>query len=70
LDFNHLTQQLYVADAYIGLMVVGPEGGLATELVRGVNGVPFRFLYGVGLDPLTGDVYFTEFSSVYSLRYF
>jgi len=32
LDFNPGTQQLYVADAYVGLMVVGPEGGLATQL--------------------------------------
>jgi strictosidine synthase len=68
LDFNPLTRQFYVADAYVGLMVVGPKGGLATKLAGGVNGVPFRFLYGVGLDPLTGDVYFTEFSKVYQLR--
>ncbi|XP_059436086.1 protein STRICTOSIDINE SYNTHASE-LIKE 11-like [Corylus avellana] len=68
LDFNPLTQQFYVADAYVGLMVVGPKGGLATKLAGGVNGAPFRFLYGVGLDPLTGDVYFTEFSNVYQLR--
>lgn len=69
MDFNTLTQQLYVADAYIGLLVVGSNGRLGTILASGVNGRHFRFLNSVGLDPLTGDVYFTEFSAVYQLRY-
>jgi hypothetical protein len=69
LDFNILTQQLYVADAYFGLLVVGSNGRLGTILASGVNGTRFRFLNSVGLDPLTGVVYFTEFSAVYQLRY-
>ncbi|XP_062158738.1 protein STRICTOSIDINE SYNTHASE-LIKE 12-like [Alnus glutinosa] len=68
LDFNILTQQLYVADAYFGLLVVGSNGRLGTILASGVNGTRFRFLNSVGLDPLTGVVYFTEFSVVYQLR--
>ncbi|XP_062158734.1 protein STRICTOSIDINE SYNTHASE-LIKE 12-like [Alnus glutinosa] len=67
LDFNILTQQLYVADAYFGLLVVGSNGRLGTILASGVNGTRFRFLNSVGLDPLIGVVYFTEFSVVYQL---
>ncbi|XP_062158737.1 protein STRICTOSIDINE SYNTHASE-LIKE 12-like [Alnus glutinosa] len=51
LDFNILTQQLYVADAYFGLLVVGSNGRLGTILASGVNGTRFRFLNSVGLDP-------------------
>jgi hypothetical protein len=45
------------------------SAGNPTRIASGVNGVPFHFLFGVGLYPLTQDVYFTEFSVVYQLRY-
>lgn len=68
--FNNLTGQLYIADAYSGLLVVGSNGGLATPVATTAEGVPFRFLNGLDVDQLTGDVYFTDASSVYELRYY
>ncbi|KAK4567863.1 hypothetical protein RGQ29_003581 [Quercus rubra] len=68
LEFSISTNQLYVADAYFGLSVAGPIGRLTTQLANSVNGVPFRFLDGLGLHPSTGDVYFTQFSATYQLR--
>lgn len=70
MEFSISTNQLYVADAYFGLSVAGPKGRLTTQLANGVNAVPFRFLDGLGLHPITGDVYFTQFSATYQLRYF
>jgi hypothetical protein len=44
LRFDQKTGDLYVADAYKGLMRVGPGGGEATVLVNQVDGVPLRFV--------------------------
>nr|POE69135.1 protein strictosidine synthase-like 12 [Quercus suber] len=68
LEFSISTNQLYVADAYFGLSVAGPKERLTTQLANSVNGVPFRFLDGLGLHSITGDVYFTQFSATYQLR--
>lgn len=70
MEFSILTNQLYVADAYFGLSVVRPKERLTTQLTNSANGVPFCFLDGLGLHPITGDVYFTQFSATYQLRYF
>lgn len=53
----------------MGLHVVGPNGGLATKLTSEAEGVPFKFTNGVDIDETTGDVYFTDSSSVYPRRY-
>ncbi|XLU67860.1 hypothetical protein S245_026913, partial [Arachis hypogaea] len=37
------TGDLYIADAYFGLMKVGPEGGPAISLATEAEGVPLRF---------------------------
>ncbi|KAK9166706.1 hypothetical protein Scep_001897 [Stephania cephalantha] len=42
LKFNNKTCQLYIADAYYGLMLVGPKGGKAKSLVTKAVGVPLR----------------------------
>lgn len=68
LRFNRRTGDLYIADAYMGLHVVGPKGGLATKLTAEAEGVPFTFLNGLDIDQRTGDVYFTDSSSVYQRR--
>nr|QHD64718.1 strictosidine synthase-like 10-like protein [Oliveria decumbens] len=65
---NKKTGDLYIADAYMGLHVVGPNGGLATKLTSEAEGVPFKFTNGVDIDDTNGDVYFTDSSSVYSRR--
>ncbi|KAG6764106.1 hypothetical protein POTOM_031564 [Populus tomentosa] len=53
--------------AYYGLLVVGPEGGVATQLAASAEGVPFRFMNALDVDSRTGVVYFTD-SSIYFQR--
>lgn len=65
---NKKTGDVYIADAYKGLHVVGPNGGLATKLTSEAEGVPFKFTNGVDIDDTTGEIYFTDSSSVYSRR--
>ncbi|KAM0902946.1 hypothetical protein ACQ4PT_018976 [Festuca glaucescens] len=60
--FHQKTGDLYMADAYKGLMRVGPGGGEATVLVNEVDGVPLCFTNGVDVDQITGHVYFTDSS--------
>nr|AXK92563.1 strictosidine synthase [Gelsemium sempervirens] len=65
LAFNYVTKELYVADCYFHLSVVGPEGGHATQLAKSVNGVPFKWLYALTVDQPTGNLYFTDVSTKY-----
>ena len=68
LRFHKKTGELYIADAYFGLMKVGPEGGLATSLTTEAEGVPLRFTNDVDVDA-EGNVYFTHSSEIYQRRY-
>lgn len=68
LRFNKKTGDLYIADAYFGLLMVGPEGGLATSLVREVDGIPLGFTNDLDIDE-EGIVYFTDSSAKYQRRY-
>uniref|UniRef100_A0A0D9V8I5 Strictosidine synthase conserved region domain-containing protein n=1 Tax=Leersia perrieri TaxID=77586 RepID=A0A0D9V8I5_9ORYZ len=61
-------RDLYIADAYKGLMRVGPRGGEAEVLATEADGVPFNFVNGVDIDQDTGDVYFTDSSTTYTRR--
>lgn len=69
LGFYHKTSELYVVDTVRGLLVVGPRGGLAKQLVRSVEGVPLTSPDAIEVDQETGIVYFTEASAVYNFRY-
>ncbi|KAJ0083694.1 hypothetical protein Patl1_30252 [Pistacia atlantica] len=69
LRFDKKTGDLYIADAYLGLMKVGPEGGLATSLTTEAEGVPLRFTNDLDIDD-EGNVYFTDSSIVYQRRNF
>ncbi|MED6151771.1 cohesin loading factor Ssl3 [Stylosanthes scabra] len=69
LRFHKKTGDLYIADAYFGLLKVGPEGGLATPLTNEAEGVPFRFTNDVDVDE-EGNVYFTDSSTIYQRRNF
>ncbi|XP_022756049.1 protein STRICTOSIDINE SYNTHASE-LIKE 3-like [Durio zibethinus] len=69
LRFDKNTGDLYIADAYLGLFKVGPEGGLATSLVTEAEGVPLRFTNDLDIDN-EGNVYFTDSSSKYQRRNF
>ncbi|PNT76915.1 LOW QUALITY PROTEIN: hypothetical protein BRADI_1g55514v3 [Brachypodium distachyon] len=63
LQFHHKSENLYIADAYKGLMRVGPAGGEATVLVNQVDGAPLCFTNGVDVDQITGQVYLTDSST-------
>ncbi|KAH9659442.1 protein STRICTOSIDINE SYNTHASE-LIKE 3 [Citrus sinensis] len=69
LRFDKKTGDLYIADAYFGLMKVGPEGGLATSLATEAEGVPLRFTNDLDIDD-EGNVYFTDSSTNYQRRNF
>ncbi|XP_021746978.1 protein STRICTOSIDINE SYNTHASE-LIKE 10-like [Chenopodium quinoa] len=68
LRFNEKTGELFIADAYLGLLVVGPNGGLASRVVTEVEGVPLGFTNGLDIDQSTGAVYFTSSSTNYPRR--
>eukprot|EP00249_Psilotum_nudum_P011005 c22907_g1_i1 orf=153-1334(+) len=69
LRFREDTGELYIADAYFGLLVVGPEGGEAKSVVSEAEGVPFNFTNDVAIDA-DGTVYFTDSSANYQRRRF
>ncbi|KAF8389858.1 hypothetical protein HHK36_024375 [Tetracentron sinense] len=68
LKFNNATCDLYIADAYFGLLVVGRNGGVAKQLVSSAGGVPLRFTNALDIDQETGVVYFTD-SSIWFQRW-
>uniref|UniRef100_A0A0E0QQL9 Strictosidine synthase conserved region domain-containing protein n=1 Tax=Oryza rufipogon TaxID=4529 RepID=A0A0E0QQL9_ORYRU len=65
LQFHHASGDLYVADAYLGLLRAPAHGGLAEVVATEAAGVPFNFLNGLDVDQRTGDVYFTDSSTTY-----
>ncbi|KAM3395788.1 protein STRICTOSIDINE SYNTHASE-LIKE 10-like [Capsicum galapagoense] len=70
LRFNMKTGDLYIADAYLGLQVVGPKGGLATPLVQKFKGKPLLFTNDVDVDDHDDVIYFTDTSTKYQRRQF
>eukprot|EP00897_Mesotaenium_endlicherianum_P010289 jgi/Mesen1/9289/ME000060S08726 len=69
LRFDKKTGDLWIADAYFGLMKVGPQGGLAESLATQAEGVPFYFTNDLDIDD-DGSVYFTDTSTKYRRRQF
>lgn len=67
LRFDKRNGDLYIADAYFGLLKVGPEGGLATPLATEAEGVRLNFTNDLDLDD-EGNVYFTDSSLHYQRR--
>uniref|UniRef100_F6HW34 Strictosidine synthase conserved region domain-containing protein n=1 Tax=Vitis vinifera TaxID=29760 RepID=F6HW34_VITVI len=65
LKFNEATCDLYIADAYFGLLVVGQNGGVAKQVAISAEGVPFRFTNALDIDQNTGVVYFTDTSTIF-----
>nr|XP_027124381.1 protein STRICTOSIDINE SYNTHASE-LIKE 10-like [Coffea arabica] len=70
LSFDHKTGDLYIADAYMGLLAVGSKGGLATPVVQEVHGFPFKFLNDLVIDQDSGAIYFTDTSTRFERREF
>nr|KYP43606.1 Adipocyte plasma membrane-associated protein [Cajanus cajan] len=69
LRFDKKSGDLYIADAYFGLMKVGPQGGLATSITTEAEGVPLRFTNDVDVDT-EGNLYFTDSSTNYQRKNF
>jgi sugar lactone lactonase YvrE len=67
LRFEKRTGELYIADAYYGILKVGPQGGLAEPVVTELNGRPFKFCNDLDFDD-EGDLYFTDSSTKYQRR--
>jgi len=80
LCFSMVSNELYIADAYNGLVVVGPNGGTPLRLISTLvdddeeeeegEGEPLTFTNGLDVDQRTGAVYFTTSSSKYQRRYY
>ena len=59
---------LYISDAYLGLQVVGPSGGLATQLLTEVEGEPLHFTNDMDIDEEEDVIYFTDTSRNFRRR--
>lgn len=68
LRFDKETGDLYIADAYYGLLVVGPQGGLATQLTNQVQGTPILFANDLDIHR-NGSIFFTDTSKRYDRVY-
>ncbi|MQL96629.1 hypothetical protein Taro_029314 [Colocasia esculenta] len=68
LQFHRATGNLYIADAYFGLLVAGPAGGVAAQVATAADGEPFRFTNGIDIDQENGVVYFTDSSTLFQRR--
>lgn len=69
LRFHKKTGDLYIADAYLGLQVVGPTGGLATQLLTEVDGQSLHFTNDMDIDEENDVIYFTDSSIKFHRRY-
>ncbi|KAK6930546.1 hypothetical protein RJ641_004640 [Dillenia turbinata] len=65
LRFDKVSGNLYIADAYYGLLVVGPEGGLATPLSTHSDGKPILFANDLDIHK-NGSIFFTDTSKRYN----
>lgn len=68
LRFDKKTRELYIADAYLGLHVVGPAGGLTTPLVTEIEGRPLLFTNDLDIDEHEDVIYFTDTSTKFQRR--
>ncbi|KAL5727898.1 hypothetical protein ACHQM5_001042 [Ranunculus cassubicifolius] len=67
LKFHMRTCELYIADAYYGLMKVGRNGGGAVPIVTSAEGTPLRFTNSLEIDVENHVIYFTDSSTRYQL---
>ncbi|CAN6245772.1 unnamed protein product [Urochloa humidicola] len=65
LRFRKKSGNLYIADAYKGIMRVEPDGGEVKVLVNMADVVPLRFTNGVDINQITGEIFFTDSSMNY-----
>ncbi|CAK8563297.1 unnamed protein product [Lathyrus sativus] len=70
LGFNHRTGDLYVTDAYLGLVKIGPNGGGNVTLLPWEQANGTIYANGLDVDPDTGIVYYTISSTNFQLKDF
>ncbi|KAL3637172.1 hypothetical protein CASFOL_019471 [Castilleja foliolosa] len=70
LTLPYKTSDLYIADAYLGLQVVGPKGGIASPVVTEVEGQRLRFTNDMDIDEDKNVIYFTDTSTEFYRRQF
>ncbi|GJY39929.1 six-bladed beta-propeller, TolB-like protein, partial [Tanacetum coccineum] len=63
LSFDYRTSDIYITDAFFGLLVVGFNGGLATQLSTG-----YKYLSGIDVESYSRHVYMTDASLTYDIR--
>ena len=68
LQFNKMSKDLYIADAYFGLLIVHPGEKLAATIVSHAEGLPLRFTNSLDIAQDTGIVYFTDSSMRFQRR--
>jgi len=69
LRFNKKTGDLWIADAYFGIMKVGPEGGQAEVVLSEIDGKPLMFTNDLDFDE-EGVLYFTDSSTKWQRKVF
>ncbi|KAJ1404179.1 Strictosidine synthase, conserved region [Sesbania bispinosa] len=70
LRFDKKSGDLYIADAYLGLKVVGPTGGLATQVATEAEGQLFNFTNDMDISEDEDVIYFTDSSTIFQRRQF
>lgn len=68
LRFNKKTGDLWIADAYFGIMKVGPEGGQAEVVLSEIDGKPLMFTNDLDFDE-EGVLYFTDSSTKWQRKW-
>ena len=68
MGFGDKSRNLYIAEPYRGLVVVGPGGGIANLLSSSADGVPYKFLNALDIYQDDEIVYFVDSSTVFQRR--
>lgn len=71
MQFNKGTGDLYITNAYFGLLTVGLEGGEVAQVAvaaMAADDQPFGLTNGLDVDQQNGMVYFTDSSTHFQRR--
>ncbi|KAG0580938.1 hypothetical protein KC19_4G212000 [Ceratodon purpureus] len=63
------TGEMWIADAYLGIVKVGPEGGQGEVVLNEIDGVRMKFVNDLDFDD-EGNLYFTDSSTHWQRRQF
>lgn len=69
MGFNNKTGDLFVADAYKGLLKATNVGRILKPVVTSAEGGALCFTNGLDIDKNSGVIYFTDSSIKYQRRY-